>query len=107
MIRCNTPVFFKQPLLRLRESCVQNRFSGAMVSLQPPPDLNYLSPVQVTGGCCNIQYRLPTPQSKGRKRFNPHRIRSGSVQRILSAMLRQASPFIPRGIVAGALRIES
>jgi hypothetical protein len=49
-IRCNKPVFFKQPSLRLRESCVQKRFSGANVSPQPPPNLNYRSPVQVTGG---------------------------------------------------------
>ncbi len=49
------------------------------------------SPVSVTGDGCGIEYGITTPQSKGRKRFNPHRSRSGSVQRILSAMLRQGS----------------
>jgi hypothetical protein len=40
---------FLQTAFRLRGSCVQKRFSGAEVSLQPPPDLNYRSPAQVTG----------------------------------------------------------
>ena len=34
--------------------------------------------------------------ARARKLFNPHRSRSGSVQRILSAMLRPGSRFVPR-----------
>jgi hypothetical protein len=42
-----------------------------------------------------------------RQLFNPHRSRSGSVQRILSAMLRPEAWFVPPQLIAGALRIES
>jgi hypothetical protein len=98
MIRYDQPVFFKQPSLRLRESCVPQRFSGAKALLEPSPDLNYRSAVQVTGGVCGIEYSIPTPQSKGRKRFNPHRARSGSVQRILSAPAPGGVSFIPQDL---------
>ena len=41
--------FLQTAFTQVEGSCVQKRFSGAEVSLQPPPDLNYRSPAQVTG----------------------------------------------------------
>ena len=96
----------QQPSFRLSENCAQSPFPGTNTSPSAPPESNYTSPPLVIGGLFLACRSLLAQGPEDRKRFNPHSVRSGSVQRILSAMLREGL-IHARALVAGALRIES
>src|ERR1043166_4063520 len=81
----------QEPFLRLRENCVHTPSPSAPPSPQNPPNPNCTSVPCVIGSVPGVQRNVPTLPLTDRKRFNTHSARSGSVQRILSAMLRQGS----------------
>src|SRR5262249_4629521 len=70
-------------------------------------DPNHKALAKISVPCPGLQCARLATHPASSKQFNPHRSRSGSVQRILSAMLRPGLCVVPRELIARALRIES
>ena len=68
--------------------CARIAFTGAKASPEILPNPYYASRRQMIGRRFDPRTPAFNPTTNARKRFNTHRARSGSVQRILSAMLR-------------------
>src|SRR5258705_13422250 len=65
----------------------------------PPQGLlhsHYRAPAAIPGPRPGLRHCGLATHQRARKLFNPHRSPSGSVQRILSAMLRPGSWFVPQ-----------
>jgi hypothetical protein len=71
--------------------CGRNGFSGAKASPEILPHRHFASLWQISGRRFGPRSGACDPATKARKRFNTHRVRSGSVQCILSAVLRHDS----------------
>jgi hypothetical protein len=102
-----TPSFIETASSRLRESYVQRRACNPKPLPQCLLDLNYEALEKRLRPDLGLLRTTLAKSLAARKLFNPHRARSGSVQRILSAMLRPGLCVISRELIAGALRIES
>src|ERR1022692_3998028 len=85
------PIIPNQPSLRPTVICAHSGFHGAKAPPEILPNQYYVSRWQISGRRFGPRSGACDPATKARKRFNTHRVRSGSVQCILSAVLRHDS----------------
>jgi integrase len=84
--------------VRLGRIPVHSGFSEAKPSAKIPPNPDYKSSWTIIHRLFGLLLNASNPALEIGSLFNPHSARSGSVQRILSAMLRHSLPPSPDGL---------